>query len=216
MKKGILSLISIFLFCGCTMLASDRTFLTEMDKETDGFFVAGQDFPIIPGDSGKAYRSRKEIYSRTPMNRRDKEDLKKMAILENELQSLEDSLSNKDYQHYLKYYHYLSSISEKIYFLKLEDKEEREDYLMSKGFSPEKDYSKKYDRTPFDSQFAIKGHEIFIGMSKNEVIQSWGRPIRIDIAGNPRNENERWIFYGENGHKYVFFEEGAVQGWVLE
>ena len=51
-------------------------------------------------------------------------------------------------------------------------------------------------------------------MSKQEVMSRWGRPDYVEVAGNPRLENEKWTFLinGKQGH--VYFENGQVQGWV--
>jgi hypothetical protein len=50
-------------------------------------------------------------------------------------------------------------------------------------------------------------------MSKTQVLQSWGEPARVDIAGNPSNENERWLYSMNGASKYIYFEAGEVQGW---
>ena len=57
---------------------------------------------------------------------------------------------------------------------------------------------------------------IQIGMSKTQVEQLWGRPVNIEVAGDPRYENERWSFYHQGKMNYVYFESGEVQGWSLE
>jgi hypothetical protein len=53
-------------------------------------------------------------------------------------------------------------------------------------------------------------------MQKSTVISSWGRPVKVEIAGDPRNENEKWSF-SENGKmRHVYFESGVVQGWTVD
>ncbi len=58
--------------------------------------------------------------------------------------------------------------------------------------------------------------ELFLGMSKAQVLRAWGRPGRVDIAGNPKYQNERWAFFAKSNVYYVFFEAGSVQGWQLD
>ena len=69
-KKKSLKLILLALGCmtftSCAGLLQNRTFIDEMDRESDGLFVAGRDFDAVPGDSGSAYRSNDEIRMRTP------------------------------------------------------------------------------------------------------------------------------------------------------
>ena len=64
------NLFLIFLFSialvGCANFAyPDRTFIEQMDHETDGFFVPGQDFAVVPGDNGYE-EDVDEIRQRTP------------------------------------------------------------------------------------------------------------------------------------------------------
>ena len=40
-----------------------------------------------------------------------------------------------------------------------------------------------------------------------------GKPMRVEIAGNPRYENERWLYRMNGASKYIYFESGQVQGW---
>lgn len=65
-------------------------------------------------------------------------------------------------------------------------------------------------------QWAIENQELIIGMPKYAVQKSWGYPVRIDVAGDPSMENERWAYnrYGEI--RYVYFEQGQVKGWASE
>ena len=53
-----------------------------------------------------------------------------------------------------------------------------------------------------------------LNMTKEDVISSWGRPDRVDIAGKPSYENERWVYRRDGAVKYIYFEAGKVGGWT--
>ena len=63
---------------------------------------------------------------------------------------------------------------------------------------------------------SIHGSELFLGMDKKEVVEVWGKPARVEIAGNPKNQNERWSFVEDGNVRQVYFEGGRVQGWALD
>lgn len=63
---------------------------------------------------------------------------------------------------------------------------------------------------------SIHGTDIYYGMGKSDVIRAWGKPARVEIAGHPSYENERWSFYEGGEVKQVYFESGRVQGWALD
>src|SRR5690606_4784410 len=105
---------------------------------------------------------------------------------------------------YEKYRGELRTTSEKIYFLKLSDYERR-DYLISRGLIQIKEN--------LPTLQVSKNQSVRQGMTKNEVIASLGNPARIDVAGNPQNENERWLYSAEGTQKYIYFEAGTVYGW---
>lgn len=63
---------------------------------------------------------------------------------------------------------------------------------------------------------SVHGNDIFYGMGKNDVIRVWGKPGRVEIAGHPSYENERWSFFEGGEVKQVYFESGRVQGWALD
>ena len=67
----------------------------------------------------------------------------------------------------------------------------------------------------FESR-AVKVNDISMGMSKDNIIGRWGQPSRVDIAGNPINQNERWSYYESGKVRQVFFEAGKVEGWSIE
>ncbi|MBF0298820.1 MAG: hypothetical protein HQK51_08875 [Oligoflexia bacterium] len=212
-----LCLIAVMIFLltfisGCGLFFPDRTYVDEMDKESEGYFVPGEDFPVVAGDQNVSGRNRKTIMERTPLSQ--KHQRKKMledALIE-ELKALEDSLPEQEYNHYLGHADKLPTISEKIFFLRLKGVRERNEYLVTRGYSTRKNNG----ADELNEELAVNNQEIIVGMSKDAVVQSWGRPMRIDVAGNPMNENERWLFYNYGKQKYVFFENGKVKGWVSE
>lgn len=65
---------------------------------------------------------------------------------------------------------------------------------------------------------------LHLGMAKNGVQRSLGIPTQVEVAGNPKYENERWIYetqvptlegyYSER--RVIYFENGTVVGWESE
>jgi len=217
-----LSLVTIlFLTTSCASLFQERTFIREMDKESDGTWTPHEDFHVIPGDQHDGYRTREQIASRTPGAKINTlED-----SLQRELSVKEKSLTMEQYAEYSEIKPDLDTISEKIYFLNL-SVDEREEYLSSRQLGkyavtnrPSRGRRSAGYREPASMPIANSfsyGRNIYQGMAKEEVRSSWGRPTRVDVAGDPRNQNERWTFYENGKIKQVFFEGGVVQGWALE
>lgn len=206
----------------CAQLLEGRSFISEMDRETDLFLVPGRDFRTVSGDTGRAYRSGQEIMERTPANYRSKEEYLQQKSLLKELSWRESQLSEHERLRYQQVSSYLPTESEKIYFLSL-SAFERERYLEARGaFEAE-------PSPPMSSlgRFPASGtaplalehwqySSISLGMDKDRVMDIYGHPTRVDVAGNPRLENERWAFI-ENGRvRYVYFEGGVVQGWAMD
>ena len=107
--------------------------------------------------------------------------------------------------------------SEKIYYLSLSPSERRE-YLDVKriDYGPRSYGSYRSPSRGLASLAPIYRETLQLGMTKDQVVSTWGRPARVEVAGNPRNENERWAFYDNGRVKYVYFEGGAVQGWNVQ
>ena len=61
--------------------------------------------------------------------------------------------------------------------------------------------------------FGLRKSNAVTGMSKSDVMNNWGEPRRVEIAGNPSFENERWLYSVNGATKYIYFESGRVQGW---
>ena len=106
------------------------------------------------------------------------------------------------------------SDSQKIFFLSL-SQAERDQYLYSLNTNKRR---LKESRKPA-SYFKYSPREsrvIAKGMQKNDVVSKWGNPHRVDVAGDPSLENERWVFYEAGEKRYVYFERGRVEGWVTD
>lgn len=204
------------LFSGCAGMFDTRTHLDQMERESDGWFSPGKDFSIVPGDKGEAYRSKEEILKRTPASKASRNDVRDTTSLNDELKEKEENLSENEYREYRENEGYFENVSEKIYYLNL-PLSERLTYLRSKRMVPSKFNGNGYSSGPlrYDTRHDTPD-PVYQGMDKEDVIRAWGRPDRVDIAGNPKYENERWIFLEGNRPKYIYFESGRVNGWAID
>ncbi len=101
----------------------------------------------------------------------------------------------------------MASTSERIYFLSL-PKNERRDYLENRGY-----LEVEPERVPASEvRFGLRMSDLNQGMSKEDVLESWGNPLKVEVAGNPSHENERWLYDVNGAMKYVYFESGYVAG----
>ena len=113
---------------------------------------------------------------------------------------------------------YFSSDADRVYFLRLPDRDIRARWAAAKGISTEE---KSF---PPEVSQLIENNDIGQGMSKNAVKQSWGEPDYVDVAGNPLYGNERWKFNKlvstDEGYKsetrIIYFESGRVVGWETQ
>lgn len=71
-----------------------------------------------------------------------------------------------------------------------------------------------------DFQKHIEQHRVMVGMSKEQVLQSWGGPQTINTAFTKDGiRQEEWIFEDWESaavvkHRYLYFEEGTlIGGW---
>lgn len=205
------------------MMVEQRSFENEMDFETDGFIIPGQDFEVTPGDSGQAYWTNEDIQNRTPASEYGIKQRREYNSLRMELMKRESRLSEVEYREYQRVKDYLQTDSEKIYYLKL-PVNMRSSYLQGKSmkysydntryrYNASRSPAQAYD--PFGRNQAIASG-VSKGMKKQEVEGVWGRPERIDVAGNPQFENERWLYSRGGRTQIVYFENGRVNGWTLE
>lgn len=195
------------LVTSCAFLMENRTFIDEMEGQPEAFFTPNQDFRVTAGDESDGFRSRQEILERTPLDGVEKARLIEDKRLNAEYQKLYNAQSDFAKRHFHRFERYLSNLSEKIYFLRLNSLTERNTYLYSKN-------APVYNNMEF-VELRRPANDIMVGMNKSDVRRAWGRPTRKDIAGNPTYENERWAYYEGGKMKFVYFEGGKVQGWSM-
>ncbi len=211
-KVWALFMVSLVFNTGCAGFLPDRSFIEEMNRENDPYFQAGKDFSVVSGDSGEAYRSKEEIQKRTPSSERSRQQRKEQVSLRQELDQKEADIPDELLGQYSKDKKYLPTDSDKLYYLSLSNSE-RGSYINLKKQDMQDDQGKGQD---FIQKHSIHNNELYLGMEKPQVIEAWGKPSRVEIAGNPKNQNERWSFIEDGNVKQIYFESGKVQGWALD
>lgn len=189
----------LFTITSCAQFHTGRSYLSEMEHDDSRMFNPEEDFPVVAGDTGEMGMSSSERRNRTPASEEDVALSRSRKSLRNELRDLEGNLSEEQVEDYEKVSRNLS-ISEKIYLLKLSPGD-RKEYLISRGLYSE-------TRSP-----ASKNKSTLFGMNKNEVFETFGKPDRVEVAGNPSQENERWLYHSNGASKYIYFESGRVHSW---
>lgn len=205
----MMSFILLSSLISCTAFMPSRSYLSEMEQESDSsFFRPEKDFPVMAGDNGRYWYTEKERQARTPAsdyeNRRSRED----EAIRMQRENLEAALPEEEQAFYSSFKTRFTTDSEKIFFLELPPSE-RQNYVESKGWTGSKDVL----NNAWETRLATRQSEIMMGMTKQEVMESAGQPDRVEVAGNPRYENERWIYSVEGRSKYIYFESGRVGGW---
>ncbi|MFL5784064.1 MAG: hypothetical protein ACJ76H_05600 [Bacteriovoracaceae bacterium] len=203
-----LFLTSLLALSACSEFPTGRSYLSEMEHNDSSFYTPEEDFPVVGGDAEVKGMSMNEYRkTRLPKSEEDKYADRETQALRQELRALEDAQPDDEREHYNQYKKKLATNSEKIYYLKL-PRSERRQYLQDRGLleSP--------TRTPAsESGFTARRNEVGVGMTKSDVMVSFGKPQRVEIAGNPSYENERWMYNINGSSKYIYFESGVVQGW---
>ncbi len=65
-------------------------------------------------------------------------------------------------------------------------------------------------------QRAIAARDVVLGMTRQQVADSWGEPYVREVAGDGNSGHERWTYgsrYSLSGNRTVIFENGRVAGW---
>lgn len=196
----------------CSSFMPDRSFIEEMNRESDPFLQAGRDFPVVSGDTGEAYRSREEVKQRTPSSERARQQKREVESIKQELENKEADIPEEYLEQYSKDKKYLPSDSDKLYYLS-QSLEDRAEYIKVKSQDMSEDLGKNQD---FVQKRSVHAGEVYLGMAKSQVVQVWGKPTRVEIAGNPKHQNERWSFVEDGSVKQIYFESGKVHGWALD
>jgi hypothetical protein len=216
----LLILCSIFLFSACSLL-DRRDFSDEMDeyRYVEPMFSAHKDFMVMSGDSGRDHRTGREIKTRTPASVEQRYEDMHSNSLRRELKHYEARLTEEEYYEFNRMKDKIGSVSEQIYYLRLNSRERQEYLQIRKIKESTARNSRGYDghgpkRVAFHEipRFVAK-NDVSLGMQMDEVVGNWGTPERRDIAGDPKYKNERWAFRKNGKTKYIFFESGRVQGW---
>lgn len=205
-RRSLMLLTLLLLSQSCAY--TGRSFLSEMSHD-DSSFYQPNDFPVVNGDTGEMGISEEERRLRTPKSFADVAESRHRRVLLDELRTLENEQSDRALKFYERHKHRFATTSEKIYFLKLPT-HERKEYLEARGFLIENKRSVASIREEMTRE---RDQDITLGMSKDQVLDSLGQPYRVEIAGNPVYENERWLYNVDGASKYIYFESGLVGGW---
>ncbi len=209
-------IILLMILSSCSQfLASERSYIDEMNRESEGYFVAGRDFPVTNGDTGEAFYSRDEVQARTPLNKRQLKKKKELNSIESELRQKLNNLSEEEAVVYSKAEKYLPSDSEKLYYLSMNGAD-RDTYIKTKIDEKNDDDILHKNSREFLRRRSVRTEEIFPGMTKDDVVNLWGKPTKVEVAGHPKFQNERWAFVEGDAVKYIFFESGVVNGWSVD
>ncbi|HMN67363.1 MAG TPA: hypothetical protein PKC28_02385 [Bdellovibrionales bacterium] len=123
--------------------------------------------------------------------------------------------TKREKQQYYQVRSALKNDRERLHFLSLPTFEARERWAAGRGLGvSEEAYSEDVAKT-------IESNDIALGMSQKAVMESWGDPDAVEIAGNAVYGLERWKYNryvsGNEGYqkelRVVYFEGGRVVGW---
>ncbi len=183
------------------------SYFAEMENEQSDYFTPRKDFAVVVGDTGKDWDTEEEIQARVPKTNEEIAEQKETVRLHEELTQLESRQNSRAYDFYQRHKYKMASTSERIYFLSL-PQNERRDYLENRGY-----LEVEPERVPASEvRFGLRMSDLNQGMSKEDVLESWGNPLKVEVAGNPSHENERWLYDVNGAMKYVYFESGYVAG----
>ena len=123
--------------------------------------------------------------------------------------------TKREKQQYFRMRSALHTDRERLQFLSLPTYEARDRWARTRGLGGgEETYSDEVAKT-------IESNDISLGMSQKAVMESWGDPDQVEVAGNPLYGYERWRYNryisGNEGYqkemRIVYFEGGRVVGW---
>ncbi len=69
----------------------------------------------------------------------------------------------------------------------------------------------------------LQERDLVLGMQMSDVRNVWGEPRDVQMAGDPRYGNQRWIYFeglsspwSTSRARIVYFENGRVVGWETQ
>lgn len=100
-------------------------------------------------------------------------------------------------------------------------------YQTAEGYDRKPACADEFCHTESDAARGLSGDErearrqavsrdVVIGMTRSDVMSSWGEPVQREVAGNGSTGHERWTYgsrYSLQGARTVIFENGRVAGW---
>lgn len=190
------SILILLVISGCANF-SERSFSDIMDKNQSSFFSPGKDFQVVGGDRNFDINKKQ----RYPASIASQAIRKKNKSLIDELNRKIEHLSDHEYLKFQRYSSSFSGISEQLYYLNL-SKREKNKYL-------------EQFKVRSTGNHKRKTRTIYQTMTKRDVLRLWGRPGKIQFSGNPKNENEKWVFLREGKKQLIYFESGKVEGWSI-
>lgn len=151
------------------------------------------------------------LKSTVPLSDADRERLEERLALKRLETRLE---TEREKRQYYKFKGLMRNDRERIAFLRLPTMEARERFAQNRGLRTD-------DAYPEAIANLIESQDIAVGMSQKAVMESWGDPDIVEVAGNPVYGNERWKYShyvsGNEGYqkemRMVYFEAGRVVGW---
>ena len=60
---------------------------------------------------------------------------------------------------------------------------------------------------------AIMNHEVFVGMTSEAAIESWGYPVKTNLNDVGGKRNEQWVYPAGKKSNYIYFIDGKVSKW---
>lgn len=186
-----------------------------------------RDFEAMNPSSGKANKSRysdKAKYDESQLKEEFgwqdlyllSDDQQKSLDLRRELRAQESRLvTQSEKAQYYRLKGQLKDDRERIEFLSQPGLGAREQWASNRGYLS--------DEEGFSDELAdlIEKKDISLKMPQKAVLESWGDPEAIEVAGNPIFGFERWRYTrfesSDQGFKrverLVYFESGVVVGW---
>jgi hypothetical protein len=205
-RKGIFPILLILPFIGsaCALMNRDQSYTSVQDDEFAAY--AAQKSGTTEALDELGYSPSKSL------DEEEQETLAKRMRLKRMERNIP---TEKEREQYYNYRTHLISDDDRIAFLTLPTYEARDRWAMQRGIYFK---SNKYAPTVRD---AVSRQDIILGMPKDAVMESWGEPASIEVAGNRYYGNERWKYIEyvttpegyQKEERVVIFESGKVVGW---